>query len=79
MVGVASARALALKGLRVTVLEKEGGLARHASGRKSGVLHSGVFNRPGTLKAQMTREGLPQVLEFCRRRARTCSCRRRGS
>jgi len=68
VVGVAVARALAAKGLAVTLLEKEGGLARHASGRNSGVLHSGVFNRPGTLKAQMTREGLPQVLEFCRRR-----------
>lgn len=68
VVGVAVARSLGLNGLKVTVLEKEEGLARHASGRNSGVLHSGVFNRPGTLKAQMTREGLPRVLEFCRRR-----------
>ncbi len=68
VVGVAVARALSLKGLKVTVLEKEEGLARHASGRNSGVLHSGVFNRPGTLKAEMTSNGLPQVLAFCQAR-----------
>lgn len=68
IVGCAVARALALRGHRVAVVEKEAALARHASGRNSGVLHSGVFNRPGTLKADMTRRGLPEVLAFCRAR-----------
>lgn len=68
IVGCAVARALALRGRRVAVIEKEEALARHASGRNSGILHSGVFNRPGTLKAEMTRRGLPEVLAFCRAR-----------
>jgi L-2-hydroxyglutarate oxidase LhgO len=66
IVGCAAARELAKRGRRVAVLEKEGDLARHASGRNSGVLHSGVFNRPGTVKAAMTARGLPQMLEYCR-------------
>jgi L-2-hydroxyglutarate oxidase LhgO len=68
IVGCAVARELAGRGLEVAVLEKEDELARHASGRNSGVLHSGVFNRAGTLKAEMTRRGLPEMIDYCRAR-----------
>src|SRR6267378_111112 len=68
IVGCAVARELAGRGLAVEVLEKEDDLARHASGRNSGVLHSGVFNRPGTIKAEMTRRGLPEIVAYCRER-----------
>ena len=48
------------------VLEKEDGLARHQSGRNSGVLHSGIYYRPGSLKARNCREGRKAMEEFCR-------------
>ena len=41
----------------VLVLDKETGLAQHASGRNSGVLHAGFYYAPDTLKAQLTRDG----------------------
>jgi L-2-hydroxyglutarate oxidase len=52
-------------GPTVTVVEKERGLARHQSGRNSGVLHSGVYYRPGSLKAATCREGKRLLEAFC--------------
>jgi len=52
-------------GLRVTVLEKEAGLARHQTGHNSGVLHSGVYYKPGSLKALNCRAGRQAMLAFC--------------
>ena len=67
---VGSATALALvrarPGLRVALLEKERELALHQSGRNSGVIHSGLYYRPGSLKALNCREGYARLLEFCR-------------
>jgi L-2-hydroxyglutarate oxidase len=52
---------------RVTVLEKEATIARHQTGRNAGVLHSGIYYRPGSLKAQNCRAGKLAMEEFCRR------------
>lgn len=49
----------------VTVLEKEDGVCRHQSGNNSGVLHSGLYYKPGSLKARMAVEGIQQMIAFC--------------
>jgi L-2-hydroxyglutarate oxidase LhgO len=54
-------------GKRVTVLEKEAEIARHQTGRNSGVLHTGIYYRPGSLKAQNCRAGKLAMQEFCTR------------
>jgi L-2-hydroxyglutarate oxidase len=53
-------------GRRVRVLEKEPQLAAHQTGRNSGVLHSGIYYKPGSLKAKNCREGKREMEEFCR-------------
>jgi len=50
---------------RVAIVEKEGGVARHQSGRNSGVLHSGIYYRPGSRKAEFTALGRASMLQFC--------------
>ena len=52
-------------GSRVAVLEKEDDWARHQTGRNSGVIHSGIYYKPGSLKAKLCREGQRRMLEFC--------------
>jgi L-2-hydroxyglutarate oxidase len=52
-------------GLRIAVLEKEDGWARHQTGRNSGVIHSGIYYKPGSLKAKLCREGNRRLVEFC--------------
>jgi len=54
-------------GKHVIVLEKEADIARHQTGRNSGVLHSGIYYRPGSLKAQNCRAGKLAMEDFCRR------------
>jgi len=69
IVGTAIARELASrKAGKIVVLEKEPSLGRHASGRNSGVIHSGINQKPGSLKARMCLEGSRRLREFCRRR-----------
>jgi L-2-hydroxyglutarate oxidase len=51
---------------RITVLEKELGIAQHQTGRNSGVIHSGIYYTPGSAKALNCRAGRTQLLEFCR-------------
>jgi L-2-hydroxyglutarate oxidase len=51
---------------RVVVLEKEGRVAEHQTGRNSGVLHSGIYYKPGSLKAINCRAGKKAMEEFCR-------------
>lgn len=52
-------------GTSVVVLEKESDLALHQTGRNSGVIHSGLYYRPGSLKASLCVEGYRRLLEFC--------------
>jgi L-2-hydroxyglutarate oxidase LhgO len=52
--------------VRLLVLEKEGRVARHQSGHNSGVIHSGVYYKPGSLKAQLCVAGAAAMVEFCR-------------
>ncbi|MFB8760518.1 L-2-hydroxyglutarate oxidase [Streptomyces nigra] len=67
IVGLATAYAVtrAAPGTRVTVLEKEPGPARHQTGRNSGVIHSGVYYRPGSLKARYAVGGAAEMVKFC--------------
>ncbi len=53
--------------LSITVLEKESQLAMHQTGHNSGVLHTGIYYKPGSLKALNCREGKSSMEEFCRR------------
>jgi L-2-hydroxyglutarate oxidase len=52
--------------LRTLVLEKEDRLARHQSGHNSGVIHSGIYYKPGSLKAKLCVAGAAAMVEFCR-------------
>jgi len=53
--------------LRVVVLEKEAGVARHQTGHNSGVIHSGVYYKTGSLKARLCVAGAREMVEFCSR------------
>src|SRR5690348_18262465 len=53
--------------LRLAVLEKETEPARHQSGHNSGVIHSGIYYKPDSLKARLCVEGAAAMVEFCRR------------
>jgi L-2-hydroxyglutarate oxidase len=68
IVGLATAWALrqARPDLGLAVLEKEPGLGRHQSGHNSGVIHSGIYYRPGSLKARLAVEGARRMVAFCR-------------
>ena len=68
IVGLSTAYAISRTdpGLRVIVLEKEPGLAVHQTGHNSGVVHSGLYYRPGSLKARYAVEGGRELAEFCR-------------
>ena len=52
--------------LRLLLLEKENALARHQTGNNSGVLHSGLYYKPGSEKARLSVSGLQQMIAFCR-------------
>ncbi|MCC7390364.1 MAG: L-2-hydroxyglutarate oxidase [Phycisphaerales bacterium] len=68
IVGLATAYQLQLArpGARVVVLEKERTLAAHQTGRNSGVIHSGIYYKPGSLKATNCRRGKAMLEGFCR-------------
>ncbi|WKX71194.1 L-2-hydroxyglutarate oxidase [Streptomyces sp. XD-27] len=67
IVGLSTAYAItrAAPGTRVIVLEKEAGPARHQTGRNSGVIHSGIYYRPGSLKARFAVQGAAEMVKFC--------------
>jgi L-2-hydroxyglutarate oxidase len=68
IIGMATALRLldARPGASVAVLEKESGPAAHQTGHNSGVIHSGIYYEPGSLKAELCRRGAGQTKEFCR-------------
>ncbi|MEY2539357.1 MAG: (S)-2-hydroxyglutarate dehydrogenase [Verrucomicrobiota bacterium] len=67
VVGLATAMVLGQRRpeLKLIVLEKESEIARHQTGRNSGVIHSGIYYKPGSLKARFAREGNRKMVEFC--------------
>jgi (S)-2-hydroxyglutarate dehydrogenase len=67
IVGLAFARELLLRRpqLDLRVLEKENGIGRHQSGNNSGVIHSGVYYTPGSLKAKLCSEGQQLLYDYC--------------
>lgn len=66
IVGLATAHRLShlLPEARIAVLEKEDGWARHQTGRNSGVIHSGIYYPPGSLKAELCRAGSASIVTF---------------
>ena len=67
IVGMATAEALvrAHPDLVVEVIEKEPEVARHQTGHNSGVVHSGIYYRPGTLRARLCVAGVGMLRDFC--------------
>lgn len=70
IVGLAIARELTRRfpGREVVVLEKEDRLAAHQTGHNSGVVHAGIYYKPGSLKAQLCTRGRTMLRELCRER-----------
>jgi (S)-2-hydroxyglutarate dehydrogenase len=68
IVGLATARALALRGMRVVVLEREPAIGTHQTTHNSGVIHAGLYYEPGSLKARLCVEGAAVLYEYCERR-----------
>ena len=64
IVGLATAAELTRRGHKVTVLEKESGIAQHQTGNNSGVIHSGLYYRPGSLKAMLGTAGASSIRRF---------------
>jgi L-2-hydroxyglutarate oxidase LhgO len=68
LVGLATARQLALAGVPVVVWEKETAVARHQSGHNSGVVHAGIYYPPGSAKARNCRRGVELLKAYCAER-----------
>jgi (S)-2-hydroxyglutarate dehydrogenase len=68
IVGLSTGMALAnyYPNARIVVIEKENHWAFHQSGHNSGVIHSGIYYKPGSLKAKLCREGSRSMVSFCR-------------
>jgi Predicted dehydrogenase len=68
IVGLSTAYAIGNKypEARIIILEKEAAVAAHQTGHNSGVIHSGIYYRPGSLKARFAREGGDKLRAFCR-------------
>ncbi|MBB3207208.1 L-2-hydroxyglutarate oxidase [Rhodopirellula rubra] len=71
IVGLATAYAISQKSpdANLIVVEKEPAPAKHQSGRNSGVLHTGIYYKPGSLKATTCRTGKRAMQEFCQEHA----------
>src|SRR5690242_18664704 len=67
IIGLAVARELGRRhpGARVQVLERERMVGMHQTGHNSGVIHQGVYYRPGSLKARLCREGADAMYRYC--------------
>ncbi|PWU05311.1 MAG: L-2-hydroxyglutarate oxidase, partial [Terriglobia bacterium] len=71
IVGLAAAYRLRERfpGARITILEKESGLGQHQTGHNSGVLHCGLYYKPGSARARLAVCGIRQMVAFCRENA----------
>jgi 2-hydroxyglutarate dehydrogenase len=78
IVGLAAARELLTRhpGRRLCVLEREDGVGLHQTGHNSGVIHAGIYYKPGSLKARLCLEGAGRLYEYCA--ARGVPTRRNG-
>ena len=67
IVGLATAYKLLEQkpGLKLRILEKEKSIGLHQSGHNSGVIHSGIYYKPGSMKAKNCRRGVEELLLFC--------------
>ncbi len=67
IVGLATGAALGRRYpfARILLVEKEAGFAQHQTGRNSGVIHSGIYYKPGSLKAEMAQAGNQSMRAFC--------------
>ena len=66
IVGLAVAYKLSSnKNLNIIVLEKESNVGQHQSTHNSGVLHCGLYYKPGSLKARLSVDGIKQMTDFC--------------
>ena len=70
IIGLATAHRYIAKhpGQSVLILERESGFAHHQTGRNSGVLHSGIYYAPGSMKAELAVAGRSAMVDFCRER-----------
>jgi L-2-hydroxyglutarate oxidase len=66
IVGLATGLSLSEMGALVTLVDKEAVIASHQTGHNSGVLHTGIYYRPGSSKARLCVDGRQQMLDFCR-------------
>ncbi len=66
IIGLAVGWTLLGRGYQVTLLEKEDRLAAHQTGHNSGVIHAGIYYRPGSAKARTCVRGVRMMLQFCR-------------
>ena len=68
IVGLATAYKLGrrIPQARITVLEKEQAVGRHQTGNNSGVLHAGLYYKPGSAKARLAVAGIKEMIQFCR-------------
>lgn len=69
IVGLATAlmRLEARPGAKLLLLEKESALGQHQTGHNTGVLHAGLYYKPGSLKAKLAVEGIRQMVAFCQK------------
>lgn len=69
IVGLATAYRLSLlkPNSKILVLEKEDNLGQHQSTHNSGVLHAGLYYKPGSLKAELSVQGLRMMVDFCQK------------
>jgi len=67
IVGLASALKILEKkpSLNLLLVEKENEIAKHQTGNNSGVIHSGIYYKPGSLKANNCTSGYKMLLDFC--------------
>ena len=67
IVGLATARAIRERAprARLTILEKESDIAQHQTGHNSGVIHSGIYYKPGSYKARLCVEGARLMKAYC--------------